>query len=257
MDFRDHRPLRGFGRSARALAQSAQALTRFLPHAQRSLTDATLHLSGRQRATLASILVECAEDLSQDIGLGRSLAHDNRACFGTPLPCGLSPEATRTAAPLNPERLQFFLWTHYAALAPDLILAPTQPDIERLALWRAAFLSARFARLRYDSGVKTFLSTPTTYGWDVNSKLVWLGQHAYLFRLHCEAYVREHGGRADTAMSPPRGSSRAGSPSPAIRPVCALRRGPAACRRPPGRAARGVQADPSTGWARWSVEKAV
>jgi len=49
---------------------------------------------------------------------------------------------------------------------------------------------------------------------------------------------------------PPSSSSRAGSPSPATRPVCALRRG-AACRRP------GVQADPSTGWARWSVEKAV
>jgi len=36
-----------------------------------------------------------------------------------------------------------------------------------------------------------------------------------------------------------------GSPSPAMRFVCALRRG-AACRRPPGRAARGVQAAPST-----------
>jgi hypothetical protein len=59
------------------------------------------------------------------------------------------------------------------------------------------FLSARFARMRYDSGVKTFLTTPNQYGWDVKRKLVWLGQHSYLFRLHCEQYIRDHGGQAD------------------------------------------------------------
>jgi len=197
MDFQAHRPQRGFGRSERALAKIAEDLTRFLTKAQRSLTYETLHLSGRQRETLASLLVEFAEDLSQDIGLWSSLEAYNRDFFGTPLPCVLQPDDEMDAEPINPSRVQFLLWTLYAALEPELILAPTHQDFERLALWIAAFLAERFAHRRYDSGVKTFLRTPNTYGWDVKRKLVWLGQHAYLFRLHCEAYIRDHGGKAD------------------------------------------------------------
>src|SRR5438093_5073483 len=197
MDFRAHRPQRGFRRSERSLTKIVEDLTRFLTKAQRSLTYDTLHLSGRQRETLASLLVEFAEDLSQDIGIWRRLEAYNRDFFGTPLPCVLQPDDEMDAEPINPSRVQFLLWTLYAALEPELILAPTRQDLERLALWIAAFLAERFAHRRYDSGVKTFLRTPNTYGWDVKRKLVWLGQHAYLFRLHCEAYIRDHGGKAD------------------------------------------------------------
>jgi hypothetical protein len=197
MDSRTHRPQRGFGRSERSLAKIAEELTRFLTKAQRSLTYDTLHLSGRQRETLASLLVEFAEDLSHDIGIWRSLEAYNRDFFGTPLPCVLQPGEAMDADPLNPERMQFLLWTLYAELEPGLILAPTHQDLERLALWLAEFLSARLARLRYDSAVKTFLTTPHTYGWDVKRKLVWMGQHSYLFRLPCAHYVRDHGGTAD------------------------------------------------------------
>jgi hypothetical protein len=73
MDFRAHRPQRVFGRSDRSLAKLAENLTRFLTKTQRSLTSETLHLSSRKRETLASLLVECAEDLSHDIGIWRSL----------------------------------------------------------------------------------------------------------------------------------------------------------------------------------------
>ena len=97
MDFRTHRPQRGFGRSERSLAKLAEDLTRFLTKAQRSLTYDTLHLSGRQRETLASLLVECAEDLSHDIGIWRSLEAYNRDFFGTPLPCVLQPDETMDA----------------------------------------------------------------------------------------------------------------------------------------------------------------
>ena len=45
--------------------------------------------------------------------------------------------------------------------------------------------------------MKTFLTTPNTYGWEVKRKLVWMGQHSYLFRLPCAHYVRDHGGTAD------------------------------------------------------------
>jgi hypothetical protein len=178
MDFRTYRPQRGFGRSERTLAKIAEDLTRFLTKAQRSLTYDTLHLPSRTRETLAHLLVEFAEDLSQDIGIWRSLEAYNRDFFGTPLPCVLQPDDEMDAEPINPSRVQFLLWTLYAALEPALILAPTHQDFERLALWIAAFLSERFAHRRYDSGVKTFLRTPNTYGWDVKRKLVWLGQHS-------------------------------------------------------------------------------
>jgi len=197
MDFRAHRPRRGFGRSERSLAKIAEELTRFLTKAQRSLTSETLHLSGRQRETLASILVEFAEDVSQDIGIWKSLEAYNLDFFGTSLPCILPPDEAMDAAPVNPDRLQFLLWTLYSALEPDLILAPTHQDLERLAVWLADFLHERFAHLRYDSGVKSFLGTPNTYGWDVKKKLVWLGHHSYLFRLHCAQYIHDHGGTPD------------------------------------------------------------
>ena len=139
MDFRAHRPQRGFGRSERSLAKLAEDLTRFLTKAQRSLTYDTLHLSSRQRETLASLLVEFAEDLSQDIGIWRSLEHYNLDFFGTPLPCVLQPGEEMDAEPINPERIQFLLWTLYAELEPGLILAPNHQDLERLALWMAEF----------------------------------------------------------------------------------------------------------------------
>jgi hypothetical protein len=197
MDFRTHRPQRGFGRSERSLAKLAEDLTRFLTKAQRSLTYDTLHLSSRQRETLASLLVEFAEDLSHDIGIWRSLEHYNLDFFGTPLPCVLQPGKTMDEESINPERMQFLLWTLYTELEPGLILAPNHQDLERLALWLAEFLSTRLARLRYDSAVKTFLTAPHTYGWDVKRKLVWMGQHSYLFRLPCAHYVSDHGGTAD------------------------------------------------------------
>src|SRR5215471_1534891 len=197
MALHDHRPHRRLGRSERPLVKLTRDLTSFLHKAQRSLTYDTLHLSSRQRETLAYILVEFAEDLSHDIGIWRSLEAYNRDFFGTPLPCILQPGEAMDTELINPERMKFLLWTLYAELEPGLILAPNHQDIERLALWIAEFLSARLARLRYDSAVKTFLTTPNTYGWDVKRKLVRLGQHSYLFRLPCAHYVRDHGGTAD------------------------------------------------------------
>ena len=72
-----------------------------------------------------------------------SLAHHSPACS--------QPDETMDAVPINPERMQYLLWTLYAELEPGLILAPNHQDLERLALWMAEFLSARLARLRYDS----------------------------------------------------------------------------------------------------------
>lgn len=195
MDFRAHRPNRHLGRSERSLMRITKDLTSFLTKAQRSLMFDTLHLSSRKWGTLAHILVEFAEDLLQDIGIWSGLEAYNLDFFGTRLPCVLQPDEKMDSEPVNPERVQFLLWTLYAELEPDLILAPNHQDLERLAIWIAEFFSERFAQVQFDSGVKTFLSLPNTYGWDVKKKLVWLGHHSYLFRLSCENYVRTHGSK--------------------------------------------------------------
>ena len=150
-----------------------------------------------QREILAPILVEFAEDLHQDIGIWRALEHYNLAEFGTPLPCILQPNEAMNRASINPARIQYLLWTLYEELQPELILAPNHSDLARMATEVATFLQARFASVRGDSGVKNFLATANTYGWEVKRKLVWLGQHSYLFRLHCEHYIQDNGGKPD------------------------------------------------------------
>ncbi len=197
MAFHDHRPTRRLGRSERPFIKLTRDLTSFLHKAQRSLTYDTLHLSSRARVILAHILVEFAEDLSQDIGIWRSLEQYNLDFFGTRLPCVLQPDEAMDSEPVNPDRVQFLLWTLYSELEPELILSPTHQDLERLAVWVADFLSERFARMQFQSGVKTFLTTPNQYGWEVKQKLVWLGQHSYLFHLSCENFVQAHGGKSD------------------------------------------------------------
>ena len=197
MAFNDHRPNRRLGRSERPLVKITNDLSSFLTKAQRELAFDTLHLSSRKRGILANILVEFAEDISQDIGIWKSVEQHNLDFFDTPLPCILQPDDKMDANPVNPARVQFLLWTLYCELKPELILAPNHQDLERLAIMVTEFLTERLVQLHYDSGVKTFLTTTNQYGWEVKRKLVWLGQHSYLFRLSCEAYIRDHGGKAD------------------------------------------------------------
>jgi hypothetical protein len=197
MDFHAHRPNRHLERSERALVRIATDLTSFLSKTQRSLTFDTLHLPSRQREALAHILVEFAEDLHQDIGIWRSLEHYNHDFFGVKLPCIQSSEDKFDTEPITPARIQSLLWTLYSELEPTLTLSPQHQDLTRLAALIAAFLHERFAHPRFDSGVKTFLTLPNTYGWDVKKKLVWLGQHSYLFRLNFANYVHAHGGKPD------------------------------------------------------------
>jgi len=117
--------------------------------------------------------------LYQDIGIWRSLEQYNIEFFGTPLPCILPADAPLPAQLVTPTRVQYLLWTLYGELEPQLILAPQHQDLVRLATVIAAFLHERFTHLQFDSGVKTLLSLPNTYGWDVKRKLIWLSQHAY------------------------------------------------------------------------------
>jgi hypothetical protein len=44
------------------------------------------------------------------------------------------------------------------------------------------------------SSIKSFLNEPNQYGWQVKKKLLWLGQHSYLFRNCYESFVRNNRG---------------------------------------------------------------
>src|SRR4051794_23168320 len=71
------------------------ALVKTLTTTQKNLTHDTLKLAHPHLKTLASILVEFAEDLHCGIGIWRSLEHYHREFFGIPLPLIREAEADR------------------------------------------------------------------------------------------------------------------------------------------------------------------
>ena len=102
---------------------------------------------------------------------------------------------------MNPHRIRHLLWVLYSELQPDFILSPAHQDLYRLAERITYFLKDRFAKIPRSSGVKKFLTQPNRYGWDVKRKLVWLGQHSYLFRHSYQNYIEEHGGKPDIPVT--------------------------------------------------------
>jgi hypothetical protein len=57
----------------------------------------------------------------------------------------------------------------------------------------SVFLAVAFRQQPKDSGVARFLRAPNGRGWDLKRKLVWAGQHSYLFRHQCAHYLEESG----------------------------------------------------------------
>jgi hypothetical protein len=197
MQFQLHRPQAYAGAGDRYLRGVVRNLKRFLIGAQAELAYDTLRLSTKELDDLAGVLVEFAEDIHNDIGLWRSLEQYQLEFFDTPLPLCLRPNEEIEPQRLNEYRLRYLLWVLYPELKPDLILAPTHQDVQWLAAQAADFLDQQFAKAPRGSGVKEFLSQPNRLGWDVKRKLVWMGQHSYLFRPCFRNYVRDHGGQPD------------------------------------------------------------
>lgn len=197
MDFQSDRPPGFEGIGDRYLERIVENLTDFLIETQDELTYDTLELPEEDWEILAQILVEFAEDLHNDIGLWHSLEQYQRDFFGTPLPLCLRLSEKLPAEKLNKERVCYLLWVLYPVLKPDLIMAPTHQDLQWLAAEIADFLVEAFARVPRGSGVKMFLAQHQRFGWEVKRKLVWLGQHAYLFRLLFWDYLETRGGQPD------------------------------------------------------------
>lgn len=197
MQFQLHRPQGYTGAGDRHLPRIVRDLKRFLTGAQDKLAYNTLHLPAKELGDLGGVLVEFAEDIHNDIGLWKSLEQYQLEFFDTPLPLCLRPNEEIDTQRLNEYRLRHLLWVLYPELKPDLILAPTHQDLRWLAAQIADFLAKQFAKVPRGSGIKQFLSQPNRFGWDVKRKLIWMGQHSYLFR-HCFwNYVEAHGDQLD------------------------------------------------------------
>jgi hypothetical protein len=198
MDFKSHRPQVFSGKGDKYLKEIARGLKRLLIKAQNAFTYSTLRLSDEKAGELSSALVEFAEDIHNGIGIWKSLEYYNLEFFGTPLPLILQQGESKEEKELNKYRIWHLLWVLYSELKPGLILSPTHQDLSGLVEPVSQFLETRFKRIPKDSGIKAFLSQPNKYGWDVKRKLIWLGQHSYLFRHNFENYaLKENEGKAD------------------------------------------------------------
>jgi hypothetical protein len=196
MNFESHRPQGYIRKGDRYLPQLAEGLKQVLIRAQESLAHNTLYLPSRKLEELATVLVEFAEDIHNDIGIWNSLERYNIEFFGTPLPFVEAKEDVGQE-PVNEQRVQHLLWVLYSELNPQLILSPTHRDLKQLSETASGFLKSRFAKIPRGSSVKKFLSQPNKFGWDVKIKLIWLGTHSYLFRNSFRNYVEDHGGKPE------------------------------------------------------------
>lgn len=182
------------------LSRVQAGLVRDLTKAQKDFQRDTLRFPATEVKTLASALVEFAEDIHTGAGIWLALERYQQEFFGTPLPFVLGAGDGLEPDQIAPERCRYFLWVLYAQMKPGLILSPDHADLVRLAASVAATLHDHFDGLPRDSGVKAFLGAPIDHGWEVKRKLIWLGTRSYLFRLMFANFVSaQEGKRPDIA----------------------------------------------------------
>ena len=185
-----NRPLTSAGRLDQRLAGLALALRGVVTETQKMFIYPACQLDNDALDELAVALVEFAEDIHAGIGLWQALENYQSEFFGTPLPLFLDVGEPLSGR-FDPRRVRHFLYILWRQLKSDLILAPDHRDLTELAETLSEFLAAAFRQQPKDSGVARFLHTPNRRGWDVKRKLVWAGQHSYLFRHQCARYLEE------------------------------------------------------------------
>jgi len=129
MNFESHRPQGYIRKGDRYLPPLAEDLKQVLIRAQESLVHNTLYLPGGTLEELATVLVEFAEDISNNIGIWDSLERYNVEFFGAPLPFILRTNEDMGQEEVNQYRIQHLLWVLYSELNPQLILSPTHRDL--------------------------------------------------------------------------------------------------------------------------------
>ncbi|MEW5802864.1 MAG: DUF3843 family protein [bacterium] len=201
MSFQIHRP-KGYKKGGdRYLPEIVKELKRVLKKAQSSFAYDALYLRDRQIGELAGVLVEFAEDIHNDIGIWKSYEQYNRELFHTSLPITVRPGVELEEKELFKRRIHHLTWVWYSVLWSGFIFEPEHKDLILLTGMAADFLEERFAKIPLGSGIKEFLSQPNEYGWDAKRKLVWLGQHSYLFRDSFQNYaLEEYAGKVNISI---------------------------------------------------------
>src|SRR5271165_1817736 len=187
-----NRPPTSAGRLDQSLAGLALALRGVVAETQEMFIYPACQLDNDALDELAVALVEFAEDIHAGIGLWQALENYQSEFFGTALPLFLDVGEPLSGR-FDPRRVRYFLYILWRQLKPDHLLAPDHRDLTELAETVSEFLTVAFRRQPKDSGVARFLHTPNRRGWDVKRKLVWAGQHSYLFRHQCARYLDEQG----------------------------------------------------------------
>ncbi len=195
MNFSEHRPPGFIGKGDQYLPTIIQKLQNFLVKLQKSFHHNTLDLTGTNLEQFATIIVEFAEDLYNDIGIWNGLEQYNREFFDNSLPLSLSQNTDIAKKEITKYQIHHLLWVLFQENDQDLILAPHHKDLLLLTEHIPAFLEKEFRKIPFDSGIKHFLNTSNKYGWDVKRKLIWLGSHSYLFRTGFNNYVEENSGK--------------------------------------------------------------
>ncbi len=199
INFEKNRPEGFTGKGDEYLPEIIDHLEDLLLDMEDSYETEALDLLYEDWEELAWQLVEFAEDIHNDIGIWKSLEQFNLKFFGTKLP--LAPHFDNEESHfISADRVHHFLWIMFAVFEPDLILSPTHNDLLLLTKKVTQFLNERFVDVPKDSGVKKFLAQPDRYGWDVKRKLIWLGQHSYLFRNHFRDYLEDRDEEARIAV---------------------------------------------------------
>lgn len=200
MILNSHRPDGFIGEGDKYFLDIFNDIKRHITNAQKSLRYDTLRLPPKKVNVITMALVDFTEDIYNDIGIWKSYERYNMEFFGDPLPLTPQSDYSDNGKIISERRVNHFLWMLYTLLNTDLLLSPTHTDLYSLTATITEFLQEKLCRTPKDSGIKKFLYDPNEYGWNVKKKLLWLGQHSYLFR-HCfHSYIKNRGGKNDIGI---------------------------------------------------------
>ena len=201
LNFKIHRPDEYSDKEVQSLSQIGKALLSLLINTQESFHYNTLILSKEKLEELTQVIVEFAEDLINEIGIWQSLEEYNKKYFGNPLPFSLQADERMPEKIINKKRLHYFLWNKYSELNPTLILSPTHKDLNFIVENVFTFFEDHKNEISLNtSSIESFLNQSNQYGWQVKRKLLWLGEHSYLFRFCYENYINDNGGKPEISL---------------------------------------------------------
>ncbi len=196
-----HRPFGRPQQEIKSLSNLTGSIATELRKYQEDYIYNTLRLSDDMLNELALVMAEFFEDITLDIGIWKSLEAYNIEFFNTPLLFFLKPGEKIKEEFLLKKRIQYLLWNKYSELIPDLILGPDHRDLnfisDKLAEY---FINIKSSLKLKESSIKSFLNRSNEYGWVVKRKLLWLGQHSYLFRHSYKEYMMENKGNPEIPL---------------------------------------------------------